>query len=371
MATPSRDDLLDISFNLSGAVLNQDNWNQTLQGLANVFDGSFATFEVIDKKSGRHIQHIDSSDMVIQEKYIDYYVPLNPRIKFGFLPNSPLILHDHLLLTEQEMDRDEFYSDFLQPHDLRYFLSYKAYETADVVGVFTIQRNARCGPASDGELLALKQLSPSFSKVADLQIRYSHLYRSADDLESRLEASEDGIIFLNEFGYIRGLNSSAENILKKGDGFSFLNGNLICTDSKCEEKLKRLLFLVGNGNETTPKGKNVLITRPSGLPPYQVRIQNSAKYDMDKANNDTVFIMFIQDTSINRHIEIDEFMDSFGFTAAEANVAISIANGKTATEIAELSSVSIPTIRTHIQHLMQKMSVNRQVDIVRILSRYL
>ena len=63
-------------------------------------------------------------------------------------------------------------------------------------------------------------------------------------------------------------------------------------------------------------------------------------------------------------------VDCFGFTKAEANVSIAIARGQSANEIAVTTSTSLATIRTQIQRVMQKMHVNRQSEIVRILSNY-
>ena len=66
------DDLLNISLGLSEAVLSQNKWPNALRDLADGFGGSFATFEVIDKKTGVHIEHQDSSDLEIQAKYHGY-----------------------------------------------------------------------------------------------------------------------------------------------------------------------------------------------------------------------------------------------------------------------------------------------------------
>jgi DNA-binding CsgD family transcriptional regulator len=53
-------------------------------------------------------------------------------------------------------------------------------------------------------------------------------------------------------------------------------------------------------------------------------------------------------------------------TAAEVRVLTALANGKRLDEIGTALSITLSTVKTHIQHLFQKTNVNRQTDLVRI-----
>lgn len=377
MESLARDNLLDIAFGLNEAVLHQNRWERSLQNMADIFNGSFATFELINKKNGQHIQHFDSSDIEIRDEYIRHYMPKNPRIAFGERPEAPKILHDILMIDERDMDRHEFYADFLRPFDLRYFLSFKAYETIDQIGVFTIQKNAIQGAATNEELHAIRYLAPTLTRVADLQVQYGNLFSRMHDLDGLMTMTSDGVVTLDGNGRINEMNAIAGDIMGASDGIACANGRLVCSHSSVQIKFEKLL---SNMSDMPFDAQNcILVPRLSGLPPYEIRIQKIAQNHQKTSQNGSrwfgqatnSFVAFIFDPVTISSIGIDEIKDGFGLTSAEANVALSIAMGKTAQDIAIQSNVSLPTIRTHIQRILHKMSVNKQADIARIIARYL
>jgi DNA-binding CsgD family transcriptional regulator len=57
----------------------------------------------------------------------------------------------------------------------------------------------------------------------------------------------------------------------------------------------------------------------------------------------------------------------YGFTPTEADVAARIARGADPKEVADELSVSIATVRKHLQHLFDKTDTHRQAELVRVL----
>lgn len=371
MVNLQRDNLLGIANSLNEAVFNQNMWGDALQHMADCFGGSFATFEIFNKQTGLHSQHFDSSDIEIRDEYLSHYMPLNPRIAFGNLPDTPSVMHDHLFMGENDMDRCEFYADFLSEFDLRYFLAVKAFESKDEFGVFTIQKSASGGGATNDEIHAIHNLAPFLNNIAKFQLQQGSLFRRLNDLECLLEADDKGVLFLDKFGSITELNSIATNIMTTNDGIYCSNGKLVCSDGKASKKLESALSKVDQDFVLNNPGYDVLVPRPSGLPPYQLRVQSlENRIEYLSNNRRTTFLVFIKDPALECSIGVNELVDGFGLTLAEASVALSIAKGRTAHNIARDTGVSMATVRTHIQRIMQKMSANKQADIVRILSRY-
>jgi DNA-binding CsgD family transcriptional regulator len=65
----------------------------------------------------------------------------------------------------------------------------------------------------------------------------------------------------------------------------------------------------------------------------------------------------------------DRLRALFGFTAAEAKIAIELLAGCDPALIAERKSVSVNTVRVHVARIMAKTETNRQADLVRLLER--
>jgi DNA-binding CsgD family transcriptional regulator len=57
----------------------------------------------------------------------------------------------------------------------------------------------------------------------------------------------------------------------------------------------------------------------------------------------------------------------YGLTKAEADVALLVLRGQGLTPIAEELSVSMTTVRTHLQHVFNKTDTHRQAELVRFL----
>lgn len=60
-------------------------------------------------------------------------------------------------------------------------------------------------------------------------------------------------------------------------------------------------------------------------------------------------------------------MSQYGLTAAEADIAVGIADGHTVSELAEQRAVSIHTARNQLKSAMSKMYARRQADLVRMI----
>ena len=62
--------------------------------------------------------------------------------------------------------------------------------------------------------------------------------------------------------------------------------------------------------------------------------------------------------------------EAFGLSPAEANLAIAIEAGVTVEAYARTGGVSVATIRTQLQKAMQKLGVQRQLDLARSISAF-
>ena len=63
----------------------------------------------------------------------------------------------------------------------------------------------------------------------------------------------------------------------------------------------------------------------------------------------------------------DQLRALFGLTRGEAQVALGIAAGKCADEIAQERAVKVGTVRTQLKALRQKTDTDRQAELVRLL----
>lgn len=61
----------------------------------------------------------------------------------------------------------------------------------------------------------------------------------------------------------------------------------------------------------------------------------------------------------------EAFEALYGLTPGQARIAVHLALGSTAREIADELELGLETVRSHIKHILQRVGCNRQVDLVR------
>ena len=64
-----------------------------------------------------------------------------------------------------------------------------------------------------------------------------------------------------------------------------------------------------------------------------------------------------------------ELVELFGLSPAESRLAVALARGKRPPAIAEEFAIRITTVRTQLRSILTKLNVERQSDIVRLISR--
>jgi|AntAceMinimDraft_11_1070367.scaffolds.fasta_scaffold28444_2 DNA-binding CsgD family transcriptional regulator len=174
-----RDEALNLLDGFYAAALGEQAWRPNLTALADFLGYSAASLELHNVRQG-HLLHfetcrIDVADMPIYKRD---FLHDNPRISRLKNASSP-ISHDHLFMTETEMDRDRFYADFLRPRELRYYL---AAETAvfdgEIKGGLAFQRSGKVSGADEDGIRVLTAMQPHLTRAIRL---YWHRLREVID----------------------------------------------------------------------------------------------------------------------------------------------------------------------------------------------
>lgn len=74
-------------------------------------------------------------------------------------------------------------------------------------------------------------------------------------------------------------------------------------------------------------------------------------------------VLFIIDPSNRSSIPLNQIMDAFGLTRAEARVALAASSGNNVVETARLLNLSPNTIKTHLRRVFAKTSTAGQTEL--------
>lgn len=294
---------------------------------------------------------------------------LNPR---GF--DQGAVWVDHDFITETRMDRDEFYTDFLAPYGLRYFLAAQLTDPkTDQHGVLTVQRSPKQGHASAEDVQRLQWLVPHFSRALDIQRRLGLAHLRENTLLETLEHVASGVLVLDAKGRVIRLNTIAEDILSDEDGLCLNNGLFSASEPGTRASINKLLAnVMPDGQEDISRlGGEVSVPRPSGKAPYMISVR---RLPLDRAATGVIApgpagLVFVHDPACSTLPSPQHLQALFGLTGREADVVIAVCEGESLREHADARAVSITTVRSHLYKAMDKIGVRRQSELVQLVQR--
>jgi DNA-binding CsgD family transcriptional regulator len=161
------------------------------------------------------------------------------------------------------------------------------------------------------------------------------------------------------------LNRAAEEIIRRNDGLGIRKGKLRASrlrghetrsaDRRCDPARK-----------TSAKPGRMLIGRPSGGLAY---IVTAASLGVSLAVLDHPLAMVLVAGPEEGSLSVHDLSDLFGLSAAESRLALTLIKGKKLRDIADDTGLRITTLRTQLSSIQKKIGAERQVDLIRILSR--
>jgi DNA-binding CsgD family transcriptional regulator len=192
-------------------------------------------------------------------------------------------------------------------------------------------------------------------------------YRSTE-LAGALETVRHGMVIVGPGWWVINLNSAAERFLRAEDGLMMSSARIAATSTPAEHKLQRALHaaLTDDGSKTRG-GRSFLCQRPSGKRPYVVHVLPLRHAEIDETPSEARALVLIIDPHQEPEPAAPLLRRLYGLTIAEADVAVRIARGADLKEISDELSVSITTVRKHLQHVYDKTDTHRQAELVRLL----
>lgn len=175
-----------------------------------------------------------------------------------------------------------------------------------------------------------------------------------------------GLAVTSAAGQLLLANRTAEEILKLRDGIELGPTGLVRTSLKCTPSLNSLMDTVikaGGGSRDSV----LPVRRPSGKRPFTavVRAVEGAVTDSDPLSPAT--LLFILDPEFSVETVEAELRQLYGLTSTEASLANLLMEGKALDECCKILDIRRSTARTHLQHLFEKVGVQRQSELVSLL----
>lgn len=198
-----------------------------------------------------------------------------------------------------------------------------------------------------------------------------------EDLRERREAAEAGLgrlaigmVLIDRNKQATPMNDEARAILAKGD-LELRNGRLTTADKRARTQLDSLLDGLGEGKAGRPTGGGVTVRRMNGhsLQIWGVPLRHEERAFLDPRER-PCGILFVIDPDRAPATPSHLLMEAFGLTRAETTLTLALLYGETVDEYCERTGISRNTARTHMRAIFDKLGINKQTELMRMLSGF-
>lgn len=350
------DDIIDRIYEAS---VMPEAWPNTLSDIARF---SKSVGGLLFTSRGSDFQYVSSPEL--QNYMLEFmsggWNARNDRPSRLFARQHAGFLTDLDVYTGEELDRNPMFTEFLRPRGFGWGAASAITVPSGERIVFDFERAFEDGPVPTDIVTRLDDLRPHLARAATLsaRLRLQAVQVAADVLEMvGLPAA-----VLGRQGQALAMNRSCQTLLGKTarDGRRF---------SLVDTAADRMLLSAIEALPVTVQVTTCSIPIPAReeAPPavaHLLPIRRSAR-DLFTAASAILIITYLAQDQLPGLTVLEGLFD---LTPAEARVARGIIECRTVDQIATNSGTSSQTVRTQLKSVMEKVGVNRQAELVRLLS---
>jgi DNA-binding CsgD family transcriptional regulator len=262
----------------------------------------------------------------------------------------------------------EFHAGWIRPYGLEDGLFVRL-NSGTTTSCFVVASPRRSEAFDTPERVKLMSgLIPHLQQALRTHDKLAALSQHSDDLAGALDAVGHGIIVVGSGGLAIHLNTAAQRLLRAEDGLHLRSGHIAATNIHTEQELYCALHsvLIGDGSNVR-SGRSFVCARPSGKRPYVIHTLPLHHSGTDETAREATALVLIIDPEHEPEPAAALLRRLHGLTNMEAQVALRIMRGADLKQVSEELSVSVTTVRTHLQHAFDKTGTHRQAELVRTL----
>lgn len=352
-----------------------DHWPVALEHIARYTASSTAIFinkdNELERVNSVHYYNLAPNEIAL---YNSFGIDPNFEIFMEKVPIGKAAAVDHLVPDRAELEGhygDEFMSIITETDT--FYTGGVILFMDDVRSVaIGLQRRRSLGAWNIDEISRLDLLVPHLQQAINIQKEFARLQTTEQALKRGLDRMLIGLILFDDCLRPVYINPVASAILDYHPAVSLQNGKVYASRHEDAKRLHRALVTAINASvgrdpcdSSTALGlrhHNCTFTLPVQISPIK-DILHGLVTDGSYARA----VMCFSDPERSHPIEAEYVMDIYGLTRAEAEVAVSMANGMNPELISKMKGVAISTVRSQLKSIYNKLGVNHQIELVKLM----
>jgi len=361
------------------AVLEPENWLNTIDSFSNLVGAKAAMLSVVDHVYSQHEYTVASEHYRnhpdfdrLSKEYFEY-VWLKEQRTYEYLVNCPNagFVTDYSSLGFESADQlaNHAPTHWLKKHFGFYYRAGSRLNNSRAWNdLITIQfGDDRESPILKSELDQCNVFLPHFAKTVEINRSFSILKSRYQVVLEALDHLQTGIFVLTPDGEIVLRNSEADRMLGEQDGLQVDIKNRLKTKNTTGELADAISALSSTAaGEGVEAERIIIVPRKSGKDSYIVTVSpiRDPNAALDRFFHG-VFV-YVVDPAHTSIVSTRGMSELYGLTTTEDEVCSALCQGFDARKIAEQRNVSYETVRTQVKRLMKKTDVQSRGALIRL-----
>jgi DNA-binding CsgD family transcriptional regulator/PAS domain-containing protein len=354
------------------ASMDESRWPAALEVLVDLTGSQAATFWVLDPSPEPRLPtftflNFDPGGMQV---YRNQMVPLDPTNRYLVAHPDETIVHDGLVITEREKDRDVYYDWHCRLSDTRYRLVGQAHPTPSAQAGVALHRTRKAGRFEPSDIEQFRFLHRHLAQALTIGFRLGTLGTMQKSTAEVLDRNPAAIVLLDEHKRIVFANRAAQSLQASGDGVLLSPRGVVLARKQDNDLLRGMIELALAAN-TVPAEGVLRVPRLSGKRPYAILVSPiSRNYSLLSDVRPAVCVV-ITDPELPTPLLKQRLMSAFSLTEAEARLGALLAEGENLHRAADRLRITYGTCRSRLAAIFQKTETRSQAELVALLLKML
>lgn len=269
-------------------------------------------------------------------RYVDYYQFHDP-VTFRIRERKRATVASEVI-PQRELEKTEFFNDFLMRDKMHHGIAAHVFDGELDVGDLRIWRYKDRPPFGRREVELFSLLLPHFRNAMRNARIIGKVQGAKEFVQGLLEDTDVAVFVIDENGSIIHENIGAQEIEKDS---SYIHFSSLCKKICLEMKEKQL---------------------PLGSKRVSISVLKYPSSDDPKTAT-----AVLAASPQHKEIDIDLLRNKHHLSYRESEICLFVCKGLTDREIASLLQISFYTVRTHLNHVFEKLEVTTRTELVYVL----
>jgi len=313
--------------------------------------------------ASRHREHLFAAGPLVNQHTIAEW----ENWANGELGPVPLKPGEHCVVDWSNQNLDPALADMLSRFGTRTMLTMCIDKFGGMEYYLNCDRGSTAPEFDTQDIAFFRMAGGHFGRALGLRRKLATYHALSQFKSQALDRLSTAIFMITPLGEFHALNESAQRHVAAGDFFFARNRNLHLHDQYADRKLQESIrSLIRADGE--PSSRILSVSAPETDRKLDLLIVAMPTHSLLTDKSETCALLFVRDDISLRYEDVSLLQTLFSLTPTEAKITIDLANGRRIDQISTMLDISKHTVRAHLRSIFQKMGINRQADVVHVLS---